>query len=231
MEWYRNLRIVLSVEDKLSFLEQPIPAMPVPPAGQKFAFPTNLRRSYERRFRGLNVKLLRGNCRVLLDSSFVKSKVELRVNVELALVGCIVIIQWQGEVVIMGDFNCGCIKSDSWELCPLLTLMECVNLASVQLIFLKLTSSFGFKDNKSETVSLTIANLEKVVEPVRMRLLTQGTGYDSLNPSRGVLILAMRFPKNSSEESKSRPRARKFFYKEIIKTAVWGCGTDTIPGP
>nr|GEY36314.1 zinc finger, CCHC-type [Tanacetum cinerariifolium] len=34
MEWYRNLRIVLSVEDKLPFLEQPIPTMPVPPAGQ-----------------------------------------------------------------------------------------------------------------------------------------------------------------------------------------------------
>ncbi|GJS25050.1 zinc finger, CCHC-type containing protein [Tanacetum coccineum] len=34
MEWYRNLWIVLSVEDKLPFLEQPIPAMPVPPAGQ-----------------------------------------------------------------------------------------------------------------------------------------------------------------------------------------------------
>ncbi|GJQ99496.1 retrotransposon protein, putative, ty1-copia subclass [Tanacetum coccineum] len=34
MEWYRNLRIVLSVEDKLPFPEQPIPAMPVPPAGQ-----------------------------------------------------------------------------------------------------------------------------------------------------------------------------------------------------
>ncbi|GKA20104.1 hypothetical protein Tco_0700093 [Tanacetum coccineum] len=33
-EWYRNLRIVLSVEDKLPFLEQPIPAMPVPPIGQ-----------------------------------------------------------------------------------------------------------------------------------------------------------------------------------------------------
>ncbi|GKC67343.1 retrotransposon protein, putative, ty1-copia subclass [Tanacetum coccineum] len=34
MEWYRNLRIVLSIEDKLPFLEQPIPSMPVPPAGQ-----------------------------------------------------------------------------------------------------------------------------------------------------------------------------------------------------
>nr|GFB01468.1 zinc finger, CCHC-type [Tanacetum cinerariifolium] len=34
MEWYRNLRIMLSVKDKLPFLEQPIPAMPVPPAGQ-----------------------------------------------------------------------------------------------------------------------------------------------------------------------------------------------------
>ncbi|GJW13969.1 hypothetical protein Tco_0018102 [Tanacetum coccineum] len=34
MDWYRNLRIVLSVEDKLPYLEQPIPAMPVPPAGQ-----------------------------------------------------------------------------------------------------------------------------------------------------------------------------------------------------
>ncbi|GJW82702.1 zinc finger, CCHC-type containing protein, partial [Tanacetum coccineum] len=34
MEWYRNLRIVLSTEDKLPFLEQPIPALPVPPQGQ-----------------------------------------------------------------------------------------------------------------------------------------------------------------------------------------------------
>ncbi|GJS73695.1 hypothetical protein Tco_0706536 [Tanacetum coccineum] len=31
---YRNLRIVLSVEDKLPYLEQPIPAMPVPPTRQ-----------------------------------------------------------------------------------------------------------------------------------------------------------------------------------------------------
>ncbi|GJT68424.1 retrotransposon protein, putative, ty1-copia subclass [Tanacetum coccineum] len=34
MKWYRNLRIVLSTEDKLPFLEQPIPTLPVPPAGQ-----------------------------------------------------------------------------------------------------------------------------------------------------------------------------------------------------
>ncbi|GJZ70303.1 hypothetical protein Tco_0633853 [Tanacetum coccineum] len=34
MEWCRNLWIVLSVEDKLPFLEQPISAMPVPPVGQ-----------------------------------------------------------------------------------------------------------------------------------------------------------------------------------------------------
>nr|GEZ31750.1 zinc finger, CCHC-type [Tanacetum cinerariifolium] len=33
-EWYRNLRIVLSVEDTLPFLEQPKPAMPVPAEGQ-----------------------------------------------------------------------------------------------------------------------------------------------------------------------------------------------------
>ncbi|GKB37205.1 hypothetical protein Tco_0882147 [Tanacetum coccineum] len=35
MDWYRNLRIVLSVEDKLPFLEQSIPAMPVPPGRGK----------------------------------------------------------------------------------------------------------------------------------------------------------------------------------------------------
>ncbi|GJU33923.1 zinc finger, CCHC-type containing protein [Tanacetum coccineum] len=35
MEWYRNLRIVLSVEDKLPFLEQPIPAMPILAARQE----------------------------------------------------------------------------------------------------------------------------------------------------------------------------------------------------
>nr|GEX18389.1 hypothetical protein [Tanacetum cinerariifolium] len=34
MEWYRNLQIVLSTEDKLPFLEQPIPTLLVPPAGQ-----------------------------------------------------------------------------------------------------------------------------------------------------------------------------------------------------
>ncbi|GJR23030.1 hypothetical protein Tco_0971557 [Tanacetum coccineum] len=34
LEWYRNLRIVLSTEDKLPFLEQPIPVLPVPLQGQ-----------------------------------------------------------------------------------------------------------------------------------------------------------------------------------------------------
>nr|GFA58451.1 zinc finger, CCHC-type [Tanacetum cinerariifolium] len=34
MEWYRNLWIVLSTEDKLPFLEHPIPVLSVPPAGQ-----------------------------------------------------------------------------------------------------------------------------------------------------------------------------------------------------
>ncbi|GKA71628.1 retrotransposon protein, putative, ty1-copia subclass [Tanacetum coccineum] len=34
MEWYRNLWIVLSVEDKLPFLEQPIPTLLVPAEGQ-----------------------------------------------------------------------------------------------------------------------------------------------------------------------------------------------------
>nr|GEU51616.1 retrotransposon protein, putative, Ty1-copia subclass [Tanacetum cinerariifolium] len=34
MEWYRNLWIVLSAKDKLPFLEQLIPTLPVPPAGQ-----------------------------------------------------------------------------------------------------------------------------------------------------------------------------------------------------
>ncbi|GJS37899.1 hypothetical protein Tco_0536281 [Tanacetum coccineum] len=40
MDWYRNLRIMLSVEDKLPYLEQPIPAMPIPPAGQ--VLPSNV---------------------------------------------------------------------------------------------------------------------------------------------------------------------------------------------
>nr|GEZ72636.1 retrotransposon protein, putative, Ty1-copia subclass [Tanacetum cinerariifolium] len=34
MEWYRNLWIVLPVEDNLPFLEKPIPALPVPAEGQ-----------------------------------------------------------------------------------------------------------------------------------------------------------------------------------------------------
>ncbi|GKA05941.1 MAK10-like protein, partial [Tanacetum coccineum] len=43
IDWYHNLRIVLSVEDKLPYLEQPIPDMPVPPAGQEV--PSNTFRS------------------------------------------------------------------------------------------------------------------------------------------------------------------------------------------
>ncbi|GKA94104.1 hypothetical protein Tco_0816090, partial [Tanacetum coccineum] len=33
-DWYRNLRIVLSVKDKLTYLEHLIPAAPVPAPGQ-----------------------------------------------------------------------------------------------------------------------------------------------------------------------------------------------------
>ncbi|GJR58696.1 hypothetical protein Tco_1500858 [Tanacetum coccineum] len=34
MDWYRNLRTVLLVKDKLPYLEQPNPTLPVLPAGQ-----------------------------------------------------------------------------------------------------------------------------------------------------------------------------------------------------
>nr|GEW23684.1 zinc finger, CCHC-type [Tanacetum cinerariifolium] len=37
IDWYRQLRIVLSIEDKLNYLEQPIPPAPVVPAGQHVA--------------------------------------------------------------------------------------------------------------------------------------------------------------------------------------------------
>nr|GFA62246.1 retrotransposon protein, putative, Ty1-copia subclass [Tanacetum cinerariifolium] len=37
IDWYRQLRIVLSIEDKLNYLEQPIPPTPVAPAGQQVA--------------------------------------------------------------------------------------------------------------------------------------------------------------------------------------------------
>nr|GFC44334.1 zinc finger, CCHC-type [Tanacetum cinerariifolium] len=37
IDWYRQLRIVLSIEDKLNYLEQPIPPAPVAPAGQQVA--------------------------------------------------------------------------------------------------------------------------------------------------------------------------------------------------
>ncbi|GJS25566.1 hypothetical protein Tco_0454198 [Tanacetum coccineum] len=35
IDWYHNLRIVLSVEDKLTYLEHPIPAIPVPAPRQE----------------------------------------------------------------------------------------------------------------------------------------------------------------------------------------------------
>nr|GEV23467.1 retrotransposon protein, putative, Ty1-copia subclass [Tanacetum cinerariifolium] len=37
IDWYRQLMIVLSIEDKLNYLEQPIPLAPVAPAGQQVA--------------------------------------------------------------------------------------------------------------------------------------------------------------------------------------------------
>ncbi|GJV55354.1 retrotransposon protein, putative, ty1-copia subclass [Tanacetum coccineum] len=35
IDWYRQLRIVLSIEDKLNYLEQPLPPVPVAPEGQQ----------------------------------------------------------------------------------------------------------------------------------------------------------------------------------------------------
>nr|GEY34745.1 zinc finger, CCHC-type [Tanacetum cinerariifolium] len=37
IDWYRQLKIVLSIEDKLNYLEQPISSAPVAPAGQQVA--------------------------------------------------------------------------------------------------------------------------------------------------------------------------------------------------
>nr|GFC18241.1 hypothetical protein [Tanacetum cinerariifolium] len=37
IDWYRQLRIALSIEDKLNYLEQHIPCVPVAPAGQQVA--------------------------------------------------------------------------------------------------------------------------------------------------------------------------------------------------
>nr|GEZ20460.1 zinc finger, CCHC-type [Tanacetum cinerariifolium] len=37
IDWYRKLRIVLSIEEKLNYLQQPIPPAPVAPAGQHVA--------------------------------------------------------------------------------------------------------------------------------------------------------------------------------------------------
>ncbi|GJS70744.1 zinc finger, CCHC-type containing protein [Tanacetum coccineum] len=37
IDWYRQLRSVLSIEDKLNYLEQPLPPAPVAPAGQQVA--------------------------------------------------------------------------------------------------------------------------------------------------------------------------------------------------
>ncbi|GKG18158.1 hypothetical protein Tco_0372456, partial [Tanacetum coccineum] len=37
IDWYRQLRIVLSIDDKLNYLEQPLPLAPAAPAGQHVA--------------------------------------------------------------------------------------------------------------------------------------------------------------------------------------------------
>ncbi|GKC63813.1 hypothetical protein Tco_1096411 [Tanacetum coccineum] len=34
IDWYRQLRIVLSIEDKLNYLEQPLLPAPIPPKGE-----------------------------------------------------------------------------------------------------------------------------------------------------------------------------------------------------
>nr|GFD36221.1 zinc finger, CCHC-type [Tanacetum cinerariifolium] len=35
IDWYRQLRLVLSIEDKENYLEHPIPTAPVAPPGQQ----------------------------------------------------------------------------------------------------------------------------------------------------------------------------------------------------
>ncbi|GJU79549.1 hypothetical protein Tco_1281914 [Tanacetum coccineum] len=42
IDWYRQLRIVLSIDDKLNYLEQPLPPAPVAPAGSTRLPPENL---------------------------------------------------------------------------------------------------------------------------------------------------------------------------------------------
>nr|GEX88809.1 zinc finger, CCHC-type [Tanacetum cinerariifolium] len=37
IDWYRQLRIVLSIDDKLNYLEQPIPPAPIALEGQQVA--------------------------------------------------------------------------------------------------------------------------------------------------------------------------------------------------
>ncbi|GKF12778.1 hypothetical protein Tco_0050704 [Tanacetum coccineum] len=37
IDWYQQLRIILSIEDKLNYLEQPLPPGPVAPEGQLVA--------------------------------------------------------------------------------------------------------------------------------------------------------------------------------------------------
>ncbi|GJY72139.1 hypothetical protein Tco_0475842 [Tanacetum coccineum] len=37
IDWYRQLRIVLSIEDKLNYLEQSLPPAPLAPAGKQVA--------------------------------------------------------------------------------------------------------------------------------------------------------------------------------------------------
>ncbi|GJR12818.1 hypothetical protein Tco_0795470 [Tanacetum coccineum] len=37
IDWYRQLRIVLSIKDNLNYLEQPLPPAPVAPEGQQVA--------------------------------------------------------------------------------------------------------------------------------------------------------------------------------------------------
>ncbi|GKC49228.1 zinc finger, CCHC-type containing protein [Tanacetum coccineum] len=65
LEWYRNLRIVLFTKDKLPFLEQPIPVLPVPPDKQillmqirSFFRPYNLERLCHAMTQNLSVSLI-----------------------------------------------------------------------------------------------------------------------------------------------------------------------------
>ncbi|GJR29249.1 hypothetical protein Tco_1105481 [Tanacetum coccineum] len=154
-----------------------------------------------------------------------------------------VINQWQGEVVIMGDFNEVRVKSDRAEKNGVLSALRNIDqfihgLAQKAKIKWSIegdeNSNFfhGILNKKRNQMNIRGITIDGVWKEqpndVKQEFLSHFQDRFA-KPSERRANIDMRFPKTISEDQ-SQDLEREVS-KQEIKTAVWGCGTGRNPRP